>query len=257
MRRMSLARLSLRGILVVLLLAGVSAMAQSQEVPDGQTGFHRRMGSRVPLTSVHLPDIVSDPMGVDFTPYFHDSVLPSLRRSWHSVIREKGVAPATPLKVAAEFTILKDGTVDGVTLAESSGDAGADQAALDAIRNTSPLAALPAEFKGESLKVRCRMDAFFPFNANGITPPQVINPHAEAEYSDKARRNHVEGTVLLSLLVNTDGMPTDIKVIHPLGSGLDEQAIEAVQKWRFHPAMKDGNPVEQTISVEVSFHLYK
>ena len=232
-------------------------MVQSQDVPDGQTGFHRPMRSKIPLTSVHLPDIMSDSMGVDFARYFHDSVLPSLRRSWHSVIREKGIAPATPLKVAVEFTVHKDGTLDELKLAESSGDAEADQAALDAIRNASPLVALPAEFKGGSLRLRCRMDAFFPFYANGITPPQVIPPQVNAEYSDEARRKHVEGTVLLSLLVTTDGKPTDIKVIRPLGSGLDEQAIEAVQKWRFHPAMKDGNPVEQTISVEVSFHLYK
>jgi TonB family protein len=196
-------------------------------------------------------------MGVDFAPYFHDSVLPSLRRSWHSVVREKGFAPATPLKLAAEFTVHKDGTLDELKVAESSGDAEADQAALDAIRNTSPLAALPAEFKGESLKLRCRMDAFFPFYADGITPPQVIPPQAVPEYTDKARRKHVEGTVLLSLLVATDGKPTNIKVIRPLGSGLDERAVETVEKWRFHPAMKDGNPVAQTISVEISFRLYK
>lgn len=256
MRRMSLARFSLRGILVVFLLAGIAATAQSQGTPDsGQGGLHRPM--KTPLAGVHLPDIVSDSMGVDFAPYFHQNLLPSLRRSWHSVIREKGIAPPHPRKIVVEFTILKNGAIDDLKLAEGSDDPETDQAALDAIPNSAPFGALPAEFKGDSIRLRCIMDVFFPFYANGITPPQVIPPQANAEYSDKARRKHVEGTVLLSLLVTTDGKPADIKVIRSLGDGLDEKAVEAVQQWRFHPAMKDGNPVDQTISVEVSFHLYK
>jgi len=38
--------------------------------------------------------------------------------------------------------------------------------------------------------------------------------------------------------------------------GLDEKAIEAVKKWRFVPAMKDGKPVAVQVNVEVNFHLY-
>jgi TonB family protein len=38
--------------------------------------------------------------------------------------------------------------------------------------------------------------------------------------------------------------------------GLDEKALEAVQRYRFKPAMKDGKPVASTISVEVNFRLY-
>ena len=41
-----------------------------------------------------------------------------------------------------------------------------------------------------------------------------------------------------------------------LGMGLDEKAIEAVRKWKFEPAMKDGKPVAVQISVEVNFRLY-
>jgi TonB family protein len=38
--------------------------------------------------------------------------------------------------------------------------------------------------------------------------------------------------------------------------GLDEKAIEAVQKWKFAPGMKDGHPVSVQVSVEVNFRLY-
>jgi periplasmic protein TonB len=38
--------------------------------------------------------------------------------------------------------------------------------------------------------------------------------------------------------------------------GLDEKAIEAVQKWKFSPGMEDGYPVAVQVNVEVTFRLY-
>ncbi|HKN35382.1 MAG TPA: TonB family protein [Terriglobales bacterium] len=37
---------------------------------------------------------------------------------------------------------------------------------------------------------------------------------------------------------------------------LDEKAVEAVRKWRFEPAEKDGRPVAVQVNIEVSFRLY-
>jgi TonB family protein len=193
-------------------------------------------------------------MGADFTPYFHQSVLPAIRQNWHSLARQKGLAPSTGWKIAAEFTILKDGSLNGLKLAESSGDPDADQAALDAITNSAPFAALPAEFKGESLALRCRLDVFLP-NTNGVTPPRLIH-NTDPQFSDEARRKKIQGVVTLSLVVDTNGQPTDVQVVGPLGHGLDEKAVEAVKQWRFRPAMKDGNPVAVKINVQVNFHFY-
>jgi len=61
--------------------------------------------------------------------------------------------------------------------------------------------------------------------------------------------------VLISLLVGTDGLPTDLHVVKSVGAGLDEKALDSVSKYRFKPAMKDGNPVPARITVEVSFRL--
>jgi TonB family protein len=91
---------------------------------------------------------------------------------------------------------------------------------------------------------------------NGVTIPRAIH-QPPPEYSEKARRKKLEGTVMLSLVVTPDGNTTDIKVTSPLGSGLDEKAIEAVRQWKFEPATKDGKPVAVKVAVEVSFHLYK
>jgi len=90
--------------------------------------------------------------------------------------------------------------------------------------------------------------------APGVTPPRLVS-RAEPEYTLAAREAQVQGTVVLQLVVGEDGKPADICVLSPLGFGLDERAREAVDKWRFLPAKKAGNPVRMRASVEVNFRL--
>ena len=80
-----------------------------------------------------------------------------------------------------------------------------------------------------------------------LAPKLVFDP--EPEYSEEARKAKYQGTCVLSVIVGPDGLAHDIKVTNTLGLGLDEKAIEAVRKWRFEPAMKDGKPVNVLISV--------
>jgi TonB family protein len=88
-----------------------------------------------------------------------------------------------------------------------------------------------------------------------VRPPKVVFQR-DPEFSDSARAARFQGVVVLMLMVNKDGGPTHIRVVSPLGSGLDAKAVEAVQNWKFEPATKDGEPVAVEIAVEVSFHLY-
>jgi periplasmic protein TonB len=90
----------------------------------------------------------------------------------------------------------------------------------------------------------------------GISAPVPLND-VEAEFSDEARRAKYQGVCLVGLIVDAQGMPQNVHVIRPLGMGLDEKALEAVRKYRFKPAMKDGKtPVPVPITVEVNFRLY-
>ncbi len=88
-----------------------------------------------------------------------------------------------------------------------------------------------------------------------VTPPQItissdpVYDHAEGKAKDV-------GTVVLELIVTPDGLPEDIKVVKSIGLGLDNKAIEAVKKWKFAPATKDGKRVAVKIRVEVKFALY-
>jgi TonB family protein len=89
---------------------------------------------------------------------------------------------------------------------------------------------------------------------NGTTPPSIISK-VDPEYSNEASAAKLSGSVMLSIIVNTDGKAEQITVVKSLGMGLDEKAIEAVQKWRFLPAKNNGVPVNVKAQIEVSFRL--
>ncbi len=90
----------------------------------------------------------------------------------------------------------------------------------------------------------------------GVSAPVPLN-QVEAESSDEARRAKYQGVCLISLIVDAQGNPQNPRVVRALGMGLDEKALEAVRKYKFKPAMKDGHvPVPVMITVEVNFRLY-
>jgi TonB family protein len=90
----------------------------------------------------------------------------------------------------------------------------------------------------------------------GVSAPvPIVSP--EAEFSDEARRAKYQGVCLVSLIVDAQGNPQNPRVIRALGMGLDEKALEAVRKYKFKPALKDGKtPVPVMITIEVNFRLY-
>ena len=89
---------------------------------------------------------------------------------------------------------------------------------------------------------------------HGLTLPVALYK-PEPEYSDDARRAHLMGEVLVQLIIDETGHTRDFKIVRSLGLGLDEEALKAVAKWRFKPAMKDGKPVAIIGEVHVGFHL--
>lgn len=90
---------------------------------------------------------------------------------------------------------------------------------------------------------------------NGVTAPvPLFTP--EAEFSDEARRQKYQGVCTISLIVDAQGNPQAIRVVRPIGFGLDEKAVAAVQRYRFKPATKNGRPVPVRITVAVNFRLF-
>jgi len=90
----------------------------------------------------------------------------------------------------------------------------------------------------------------------GASDPAIIS-QVDPEFSEEARKAKFQGLCVLSIIVEPDGTPSNIRVSSSLGMGLDEKAIEAVKKWKFRPSMKDGRPVRYgPVEVDVDFHLY-
>ena len=88
----------------------------------------------------------------------------------------------------------------------------------------------------------------------GVIPPLAIH-QPKPEYTELARKDKVEGVVVVSLVVDEQGLPQHLKVTRGLGDGLDENAIKAVKQYRFNPAMENGKPVAVYLNIEVDFKL--
>ncbi len=74
-------------------------------------------------------------------------------------------------------------------------------------------------------------------------------------FSSQARQQKISGYVFISLVVDEHGLPTRLTVLRGLGHGLDEQALEAVSKYRFEPGVYDGQPISVPLTVAVNFKL--
>ncbi len=94
-----------------------------------------------------------------------------------------------------------------------------------------------------------------PTRPDGVTMPLIIY-QVEPEYTKAARKAKKSGTVLLNLTVNNRGLPQNVHVIRSLDSGLDKKAVEAVKQYRFKPAMKDNQPIDVALNVEVNFQIF-
>jgi TonB family protein len=91
-------------------------------------------------------------------------------------------------------------------------------------------------------------------DAARVTPPGVIQK-ADPEYTKEAIEAKLEGFVVLAATIGIDGTAAEIRVVRGLGQGLDEKAVECLQKWRFEPGTRDGEPVPVKATIEIRFHL--
>ena len=80
--------------------------------------------------------------------------------------------------------------------------------------------------------------------------------HDTPRYPTAALRSGTEGTVMLRIAVDANGVPTDIGDAQRSGDrDLDRAALQAAQDWRFRPARRDGHAVASTVNVPVRFTL--
>lgn len=74
--------------------------------------------------------------------------------------------------------------------------------------------------------------------------------------NEYAQANGVAGMSLYHVVIGPDGKPGEIAVARPIGFGLDEIAVDSIQKASFEPAVKDGKPVPVLLDLVVQFRIY-
>jgi outer membrane biosynthesis protein TonB len=106
-------------------------------------------------------------------------------------------------------------------------------------------------------------------SAPDVSPPALVSG-AEPKFSKAARKNRLHGNVLVNLYIEANGTPSNIHATRadlfdsvgnkvpdpestPAGHDLIKAAVDAVSKYKFKPAMKNGNPVKTALNVEVHF----
>ena len=93
------------------------------------------------------------------------------------------------------------------------------------------------------------------YKTGGDVSAPALTFRSDPSYSEEARAAKLEGSVRVSAIIGTDGLAHDINVVSGVGSGLDEKAVEAIQKWRFRPGTKNGEAVKVRVTIEVNFKL--
>jgi TonB family protein len=90
---------------------------------------------------------------------------------------------------------------------------------------------------------------------DGVSAPKLVSS-VEPKFPSSNRGKSFSGTCLLSLVVNSSGVPEEVSVVKSLGADFDEEAIKAVKQYRFEPAVYKGQPVPVSLKIEVKFQRF-
>jgi TonB family protein len=91
---------------------------------------------------------------------------------------------------------------------------------------------------------------------NGVTLPVVLEEY-KPSYTAAALQEKIQGSVFMAVVVGESGDVVEVTVSKSLDAeyGLDDQAVKAMRRWKFKPAMKDGKAVAVQIEIEMTFTL--
>jgi TonB family protein len=84
----------------------------------------------------------------------------------------------------------------------------------------------------------------------GPVPLRKVDP----KYPPELKAEKVEGEVVLYAVIRKDGSVDSIQLVQGLDPQLDENAMEALGRWKFQPAARHGEPVELVAIVHIPFH---
>ncbi|MBV9505275.1 MAG: TonB family protein [Acidobacteriia bacterium] len=93
-----------------------------------------------------------------------------------------------------------------------------------------------------------------PAQTSGIRPPLPLRK-VDPKYITAAADERVEGKVRLAAVIRKDGSVDEVELLEHLDARLDQSAREALAKWEFEPALRNGAPIEVDAVFDIPFHL--
>jgi TonB family protein len=87
----------------------------------------------------------------------------------------------------------------------------------------------------------------------GLSAPAATRK-VDPAYPLQVMRENVSGTVILYAVIRADGTVGNVRIIRSVDDHLDQFAKEAIAKWQFQPAMKNGAPVDVEATFQIPFH---
>lgn len=85
---------------------------------------------------------------------------------------------------------------------------------------------------------------------------QNTAPNTSSNGASAGAKTKSTGTVVLAVLIDTDGNVKQSKVVRSVDPELDKKAAEVVTRWKFVPARKKGLPVPSVVPIEITFNLH-
>jgi protein TonB len=86
------------------------------------------------------------------------------------------------------------------------------------------------------------------------TEPKLLEGEMPV-YTNQARSQGIQGTIVVEALVDEHGRVFAAEVVQSLDPDLDARTLDAVRNWAFQPAMEDGQPIMQVVRIPVNFNL--
>jgi TonB family protein len=197
--------------------------------------LRKNVAGNVELRAVIAPDGKTKELTIiEGEPEFSKNSLDAVRHRRFQPISKQGTPVETVYRVHVRFNPL---------LREANGDA-----ELESPKVEEPALALTVAEHSTEGEVH-RMS-----EPHMVPPKPIYQP--EPEFSEASREKKEQGHVQIAMVVGTDGLPRDLKVICSSIPDSNQNALEAVKQWKFSPATKDGTPVAAAMAVEIDFHLY-
>jgi TonB family protein len=91
-------------------------------------------------------------------------------------------------------------------------------------------------------------------NPSDVKPARLVR-EVKPVYPARAKALGIQGTVVLTALINDQGRVEQVEILSPLGYGFDEAARDAVLQWQYQPTTWKGEPVTVVTEITVNFQL--